>query len=452
MKFPIEFRLKILRLLFQDSQFKKNFLKYLDIDYFEAEYARTIIGSLHKLKDKGFFSYETFLVKLAATKQGEKDIEMLDKYTDIMKISDPVPDSEAVYETIHEFITRNAVKETLASIYDETSNVDDMDMTVIPGKLKKALNTIPTKQYNTYNYYDEADNREKQYKEKASAYDLLFPLYNLAPEKHCIQDNEFVVIGAAPTRGKSGVMLNMLNMAQLNGLKCVYITFEIRISKIAQRLDAIYSKTNIIDINGKPKSVINKVKQSKKNFGGDIVIQEFPSKSMTVDDIEEYLTYLKETEKFMPNVVFLDYIDLLKPDSTISKSAKTHEKLADIYAKAVGLQQKMGITFITASQTNKTTTDKVIVAMEDLSDSPLQKMASVDKVMLFCQTPLLFSQKKFIIHTDKDRNGPGRGTLFLYKHDWDKQIMRLEKQLNRDDIEAFEKAEKANKKKTDKRR
>lgn len=446
--FQVEFRLKIFRMMFQDSQFKINFLQYLDKDFFEAEYEITLLNNLKKFGNK-FLDYNTLLAKMSLTEKGKKDIELLQRYENILKLNEQVSDADAVYDTMSDFIIRSKLKDELADIYQGVENVQSLDMDGIPERLSKAINIIPTKDYKPYDYFQQADIRCANYLENENTYDILFPLYSGAEHLHCVQRNEFVVVGAAPTRGKSAVMLNFLQKAQTAGLKCVYITFEIRAEKIAERLDGIYSDVSITDFHTNARNVRRKVKLKGDNHGKNILIQEFASKDKTVSDIEHYLKYLRETKKFIPDIVFIDYIDLMKEDPQYSKLA-VPQKLATIYASCVGLQQKLGITFITASQTNKTTTDKVVVSMEDLSDSPLQKMASVDKVFLFCQTHLMYEQKIFILHTDKDRNGPGRGTLFLYTHDWDKQIMNFNKQLSWSDVREMDKKEREYKKQLEK--
>ena len=442
--FNIKFRLKILRLFFQDSSFKRVFLKHMRKDFFEANYEIILIKYL-KHFGQGFMQYDTFKSRMALSKKGKADLEVLQQYETIIKPNEIVVDKEAVQEVMEKFIIDSSLKRELENIYNKLDTFGEIDMEGVQERLKKAINIIPKSEYDTYDYYDNIDARTDNYQKEDNIFNILVPLTLKDSHKHCIQKNEFVVIGAAPSRGKTAIMLNLLQKANVCMLNCLYITFEVRTQKVAQRLDSTFTLIDSTEMHNKSDEVRELLHYFKKSFGSKIKIAQFPSRSKTVQEIKEYIDDLRMSMHFEPDIIFIDYADLVKEMPSHYKLPR-HEKLGYIYSDLYKMQQELGITVVTASQTNKSTTEKVIVGMEDLADSPLQKMAAVDKVILCSQTPTMFANKQFIMHTDKDRNGAGRGTAYLYKHDWDKQKIKLIKELNFQDIEEMEKEEKNRKK------
>lgn len=443
--FEIEFRLKVIRLFFQDGIFKNVFLSHVKKEFFEANYEIMIINYLKKFGN-GFMQYDTFISKMSLSKKGSIDLDVIKQYESIIKPKEVVIDKEAVIEVMEKFITDSAVKRELEKVYNKLDTVGELDMEGIQEKLKKAMNTIPKSSYNTYDYYDNIESRVLDYRNDDDPFNILIPLSLRNSHKHCIQANEFVVIGAAPSRGKTAIMLNLLHKASACMLNCLYITFEVRTNKVAQRLDSTFTLTNATELHKKNKEVEELLKYFRDNLGNKIKIGQFASRSRTVNDIKEYIDDLKISQGFTPDIIFIDYADLVKELPGQTKLPK-YEKLGYVYSDLYKMQQELNTTVITASQTNKFTTEKVIVYMEDLADSPLQKMATVDKVLLCSQTPAMFAKHQFIINTDKDRNGAGRGSSFLYKHDWDKQKIKFIKELNFEDIVEMEKEEKNRKKK-----
>lgn len=441
--FDLEFRLKIIRLLFKDRSFKKRILPLLEPDFFESSYEKMIIRNLKSLGDNKFFDYTTFFANLSMTEKGKKDVKELELYKDVIDIDKKITDADETYSTVREFIIKENLKNTIITEYNKIQNEKEYDLGELLENVKKSLHVLPEKNFEVYDYFKELDNRLNKYSQgKSGIINKLFPIIPIMEHSYdwCIQEKEFVVIGAAPTKGKSALLINLLNSALAHNKKCLYITFEISSEIIARRLDATITNISTKDFEDKLTELKKKIRFRSDNFGNNLKIIELVSKAYTIDKLESLVNEFCDIEDFDPEIIFIDYLDLCKYNKGDARLPRW-EQLANIYASAVSWQKKEKRTIITASQTGKESLKHIVVSMEQLADSPTQKMAAVDKVILFGQTQRMYDEKIFTFHIDKDRNGWSRGMIALFSHDWDKQKINFIKILSNADLMEMEKQE-----------
>jgi hypothetical protein len=101
-----------------------------------------------------------------------------------------------------------------------------------------------------------------------------------------------------------------------------------------------------------------KVEEATKGLAGKLIIKEFPPKRASLDDIERHLDQLWNQHNFKPNVIFIDYLDLLR-----NRRSRVERKddLDDIYTDAKGLAKELGIPIVSPSQVNRSgAADKVV--------------------------------------------------------------------------------------------
>lgn len=130
---------------------------------------------------------------------------------------------------------------------------------------------------------------------------------------------------------------------------------------------------------------IKKVHKFNKFFGKFGRIIHFPSKSATVAELRARVKHLRDTTNFIPDVVVLDYADLLKPEN--NTGVKRHD-LDDIWEDLRSWGQEEHILMISASQTNRLSAEakyiKDVHVAEDYS-----KIAKLDIAVGLCQTDVM---------------------------------------------------------------
>lgn len=118
------------------------------------------------------------------------------------------------------------------------------------------------------------------------------------------------------------------------------------------------------------------VHRFKKYFkGGDIKLKCIPAKTATVQDLATYLDNLEYYENWIPDVVVLDYADLM----TSKVKGEERHKLDDIWSNLRRIALQREICIITASQANRAGIHEDL-DMEHAAED-IRKVAHVTKML-----------------------------------------------------------------------
>ncbi len=125
-----------------------------------------------------------------------------------------------------------------------------------------------------------------------------------------------------------------------------------------------------------------KVNRFNKFFGKYGRIVHMPSKTVTVQDIRNEVSRLEFEQNFIPDVIVIDYADLIKPDGN-GRNEKRHQ-LDDIWEYLRGWGQENSVTIITASQTNRISADALYLKDTHVAED-YSKIAKLDIGIGLCQ-------------------------------------------------------------------
>ena len=178
-----------------------------------------------------------------------------------------------------------------------------------------------------------------------------------------------VVVFQAPTGvGKSMIMMNIAINQILMGKNILYITLELNEKQTMKRLVQILSNNspNVFhhDKDNLMIALDNYFKEYNSKLGRARVVYATPNK-FSATDVQFLLHKLRMLYDFEPDVVFIDYVDYLKP----SKSYKEYRfELKQIYLDIQELSDEIALPIITASQSNRQGAKKEKVDNEDISE------------------------------------------------------------------------------------
>jgi replicative DNA helicase len=171
---------------------------------------------------------------------------------------------------------------------------------------------------------------------------------------------ELVIVFGNPGGGKSWAVIAMAAHAAKLGYNILYYTLELSETYVARRMDA-----NILQIPvDKIMSHREDVERVVNDISGKIKIKQFPAGKTTLDNIEQHVEQLKTQYDFVPDAIFIDYIDLLK-----NTSKDRLEGTEDIYTSVRGLAMELGIPIITPSQANRTGAKSDIIEGDNIAGS-----------------------------------------------------------------------------------
>ena len=207
------------------------------------------------------------------------------------------------------------------------------------------------------------------------------------------------------------------------GKKVVHYTLELGDTVVGLRYDSCLSKVALMDIMDSKEIVKEKI----ADIAGKLIIKEYPTKSASTKSIKNHLEKLKKQD-ILPDVVIVDYADLLRP---ISASAEKRHELESIYEELRGMATEFNCAFITASQTNRGGLNAEVITMESISEA-FNKCFVADFIFSLSRTPQDKQANSGRIFIAKNRNGPD-GLVFHAAVDWSTVSIEM---LERGGIEA----------------
>ena len=124
--------------------------------------------------------------------------------------------------------------------------------------------------------------------------------------------------------------------------------------------DATHTIRSIKDI-----KAVTSARRAALRLGGRLIIKKYPMGQCSPNEIERYLNYLEAHENFIPDVLILDYIDIL--DLSMYGTELRH-KLNSGYIWAKGLADERNILVATVSQVASSALKKLWVTEKDVAE------------------------------------------------------------------------------------
>jgi len=153
--------------------------------------------------------------------------------------------------------------------------------------------------------------------------------------------------------GKSAIMCALAANMVAAGKKVLYITLEMSEEMISQRIMA-----NIFDIEQNSlkhydqTTFIKKMKKLGGLIEDKIRVKEFPTSTMNSNVIRRLLKELEEKQDYIPDIIFVDYLELMKPNHSRKVSQK-HEDLRTVSEELRDIALEYDLPVVSAMQTNR---------------------------------------------------------------------------------------------------
>ncbi len=123
-----------------------------------------------------------------------------------------------------------------------------------------------------------------------------------------------------------------------------------------------------------PKNVNRKLKSIRRFYGDNIRIKCYPRFAASVSDITRDLDILEQTENFIPDVICIDYADILRPET---KGGDPRHGLDDIWKRLASMAAGRHAVLFSASQGNRGSIYKENMDQADLAEW-IGKLGHVD--------------------------------------------------------------------------
>ena len=202
---------------------------------------------------------------------------------------------------------------------------------------------------------------------------------------------QLVVVLGGYKAGKTWWMSTVAEDALMRGLRVLHVTLEVGLQEQITRYDMQFTARGTRNIGEKVRAVVwdntrqmetyqyitvkhvyenpalvYRARRRMKRWGGSLRIIKYPSGQLTPAELEQKLIWLEEYAGFVPDVLLLDYIDLMNL-TTFDKYEKRHQ-LNGGYIWAKGLADDRRIVVITGSQITSDALDRRRIRMKHVAE------------------------------------------------------------------------------------
>jgi replicative DNA helicase len=329
-----------------------------------------------------------------------------------------VSNVDYLLDLVERFAKKEAMKSAIAEsiVLIKDNRVEEVEVLV-----KKALlinRDVDTGQ----NYFTDIKDRwDRTFNKKnEDKYQTILPSINRSLEGG-LGTKELAMVVAPPGVGKSLFLVNQGVHSLMEGRKVLYISLEMREDKIAQRFDSIMT----LMPQGKLKDPANqltvkeRLEMFQKEFSGSrLIIKEFPTGQASINTLRNLLVQLKNYEDFVPDLLIIDYLELMRPTREVQQEYLAQQRIAE---EIRGVSMEYDILTWTATQTNRLGRTVKVITDAELGDS-YGKIRTCDFAVSLNQTEEEFDTGRMRAYVMKSRNGRPR---FSVPMEVDYSILRM---------------------------
>lgn len=247
--------------------------------------------------------------------------------------------------------------------------------------------------------------------------------------------------------GKSMMLVFMAAHAAKLGLNVLYYTMELSELVVGLRMDTkmtgIPLTALLTDVDGTHRERVDKkLKQLAASIGKpvQVKIKYFPTKSATVSTLRSHIKLLRQ-RGFVPDIIFVDYLDLLKSATTYSEK---RFNLEDISEELRGLAGECSVPLWTATQNGRAGIDTNVVGLSAIAEA-YAKAWSVDVAIGIGRDAALQEEDKACYYLSKNRLGKTGvilvGDFITSTLDFSMDTLGLDEGIQRKKTEIVERAQ-----------
>lgn len=367
-KFGPIFQTKCIATLLVDKKFLEQIHDIVELDYFESESQRWIVQNIKEYYDKyrDIITLEVFKIQSDTIQSESFKASIIQNLKSVYKrLSDS--DLEYIKEQFLSFCKNQKLKK---AIIDSVDLLKVGEYEKIKHKVDDALKAGVERDLG-HDYITGLEKRMSELSRETikTNWQLIDELMHGGLGK-----GELGVIVAPSGAGKSWVLSKLGAEAMKVGKNVAHFTLELNEFYVGLRYDSIFSTIDFQSV----REHKDKIKKIIEKINGKLKIKLFPTKTVSVHGLRSYLERLADLE-FKPDVVIVDYADLLKSVAT-DRNSNSYSEMGGIYEELRGMAGEFQIPIWTASQTNRTGNDDDIIEAGSVADS-YRKIMTADFVM-----------------------------------------------------------------------
>ena len=217
---------------------------------------------------------------------------------------------------------------------------------------------------------------------------------------------ELNIFCAGSGGGKSLFLANMGVNWALQGLNVLYLTFELSEGLVSMRLDSMMTGISTREVFRSIDDVELKVKMLGKK-SGNLQVKYMPS-GKNCNDIRAYLKEYQVKKGCKPDVILIDYLDLMMPLSVKVSPSDLFVKDKYVSEEIRNLAMETQCITVTASQLNRSAVEEIEFDHSHISGG-LSKIMTADNVIGIFTSRAMKERGRYQIQFMKTRSSSGVG-------------------------------------------
>ena len=217
---------------------------------------------------------------------------------------------------------------------------------------------------------------------------------------------ELNIFCAGSGGGKSLFLANLGVNWALQGLNVLYLTFELAEGLVSMRLDSMMTGITTREIFKNIDDVELKVKMLGKK-AGNLQVKYMPS-GKNCNDIRAYLKEYQVKKGVKPDVILIDYLDLMMPLSVKVSPSDLFVKDKYVSEEIRNLAMETQCITVTASQLNRSAVEEIEFDHSHISGG-LSKIMTADNVIGIFTSRAMKERGRYQIQFMKTRSSSGVG-------------------------------------------
>lgn len=300
-------------------------------------------------------------------KAKELDLGSMDKATQISKIQ--------------EYVKQEAMRNALL---DSAENLEKKDTDGVVENTLKKFDDIQKILFEEMDFGVEMSAEEVEDSMEEHIDYLTNPAARIATMWNCLdeithggffKDGKFLgVFMAQAGLGKSNILANLGYNFLRQNLKVAVISMEMSQNVYLRRFDSLISKIDIDSLG--LSSMVGQLKEKVTKFfktdypGAKLNVKEFAPNSKSSKNIEQYVEELVVTKGWKPDVLIIDYLNLLKPNASSSRADTTMYEDGKVVSEELrAMSYHLQIPVLTAVQCNSSGFNTADIGMQNIAES-----------------------------------------------------------------------------------
>jgi len=400
-KFDLDFQRKVIVLAFQDYAFLNVAANLIKPDNFESF---VLSWYFQAIRDY-FLDYETRPTRAALkneiTKAKTKKVLKASDMQEVKRIFKMLPrrlkDADYVINEVKSFIRHQEIKRAMIESIPllEQERYDDIE------EAWDAAKQIGHMSFEVgLSYFEDYKERVIRRSQENTGVPTGIPGVDTHLRGGGLCPKELGLIQAATGVGKSQALIQFGKSALVRKKKVVHYTMEMSEDAIAERYDMSWAGVSISRANPDYAKLFKRLDKLGRAYKESLIIKEFPTGSTTVGDLRAHLTILEQQLDFIPDVIVVDYGDIMRPTRRVKEK---RERIGEVFGELLSLAQEYNVPLWSGTQANRDALNKSVVTLKNLSESiEHAKIATV--VLALCQTEQEKEDNEMRIYFAKNRN------------------------------------------------